>query len=234
MTAPGDSSGEDKDRAPQSSADQTQAAEQPISDAPWASPAGSPVVDYPPPADYPPTQAAPLPDYPPMAGYPPPNPAADYPPSPAAGYPPNPAAGYPPPSPPFGYTPPGYQPYGAAPQGFGDPASYPPPPPPPGPYGSYPGGYYPGPDYGGGYAGGYGAMQQTGTNTMAIISLVSGIVGIFCCVGSVVGIACGMVGINQIKQTREDGFGLAVAGIVISAATLLVYFVAVMFSLGSH
>ncbi|MGV7761806.1 DUF4190 domain-containing protein, partial [Mycobacterium kansasii] len=42
------------------------------------------------------------------------------------------------------------------------------------------------------------------------------------------------VGINQIKQTREDGFGLAVAGIVISAATLLVYFIAVMFSLGSR
>lgn len=213
MTAPGDSSGEGNDSAPQPSSDQTQAAEQPVSDAPWASPSASPVVDYPPPVDYPPTVAAPLPGYQP---------------GPAPGYPPpDPAAAYPPPNPPFGYTPPGYQPYGAAPQGFGGPAPYSPPPPMPGPYGSYPGGYYPGPDYGGGY----GAMQ-TGTNTMAIISLVAAVLGIFCCVGSIVGVVCGTVGINQIKQTREDGFGLAVAGIVISAATLLVYFIAVMFSLG--
>lgn len=225
MTAPGDSSGEAKDTTPQPDFDQTQAAEQPISDAPWASPAASAAVDYPPTMEYPPTQAAPLPGY-----IPPPNPAAGYhpPPSPPIGYmpPPNPAAGYPPPSPPIGYPPPGYQPYGAMPQGFGNPASYPPPP--PSPYGSHPGGYYPGTDYAG-----YGVMQ-TGMNTMAIISLVAGVVGIFCCVGSIAGIACGIVGINQIKQSREDGFGLAVAGIVISAATLLVYFTAMMFSLGSH
>lgn len=213
MTAPGDSSGAGDDHAPEPPSGGTQPAEQPISDAPWASPSSSPEVDYPPPGDYPP--------------------AVDYPPTQAAplpGYPPDPAAGYPPPNPPFGYTPPGYQPYGAAPQGFGGyggPPPYSPPPPMPSPYGSYPGGYYPGPDYGGGY----GAMQ-TGTNTLAIVSLVAGILGIFCCIGSIVGVVCGTIGINQIKQTREDGFGLAVAGIVISAATLLIYFIAVMFSLG--
>ncbi|OBK16152.1 hypothetical protein A5636_04120 [Mycobacterium asiaticum] len=88
-------------------------------------------------------------------------------------------------------------------------------------YGGYPGGYYPG----WGHApGGYGA-PRTGMNTMAIVSLIAGVLGIFCCVGSIVGIVCGTVGLNQIKQTREDGHGLAVSGIVISVATLLFYFV---------
>ncbi|RUP01624.1 MAG: DUF4190 domain-containing protein [Mycobacterium sp.] len=234
MTAPGDSSGQHNDTAQPAPSNQTQAAEQPVSDAPWVAPSSSPAAEYPPPpVDYPPTQEAPLPGYPPdyqpspAPGYSP-NPAPGYPPNPAPGYPPNLAAGYPPPTPPSGYTPP---PYGAAAPGYGNPPPFSPPPPPmPGPYGSPPAGYYPGPDY---YGGGYGSMQ-TGTNTMAIIALVCGIVGVFCCVGSIAGIACGTVAINQIKQTREDGFGLAVAGIVISAATLLVYFIAVMFSLGSH
>lgn len=176
--------------------------------------------DYPPAVDYPPTQAAPLPGYQPSQAPPP------------AGYPPSPAAGYPPPNPPLGYTPPGYQPYGVTPPGlpgYGNAAAYPPPAPMPGPYGSPPVGYYPDLSYGGGY----GAMQA-GTNTMAIVSLVSAIVGVFCCIGAIVGVVCGIVGINQIKQTHEEGFGLAVAGIVISVATMLVYFIAVMFSIGSH
>jgi hypothetical protein len=112
----------------------------------------------------------------------------------------------------------------------------------PGPYGAsppgYPGGYYPPAEYSG-YGAGYGSGSrygaiQAGMNTMAIISLVAGIVGVFCCIGSLVGIVCGTVGLNQIKQTREEGYGLAVAGIVISVATLLVYFVVMMFSMGSR
>ncbi len=178
MTAPGDSTGEGNDRPPEPPSGGSQPAEQPVSDAPWASPSSYPVVDYPPPADYPPSQEGSLPGYP--------DSAADYPPGPAAGYPPDPATSYPPAGyppgpagyPSFGHPPPGYQPYGAPPQGFAGysgPAPFPAPPPMPGPYGAYPGGYHPGPDYGSGY----GAMQ-TGTNTMAIISLVAGIVGVFC------------------------------------------------------
>ncbi|OBJ56874.1 hypothetical protein A9W94_17615 [Mycobacterium asiaticum] len=61
-------------------------------------------------------------------------------------------------------------------------------------------------------------------NTLAITSLVVGILGVFCCVGSIVGVVCGSVALNQIKQTGEGGHGLAVGGIVISVATLLFYF----------
>jgi hypothetical protein len=167
----------------------------------------------PPPADQTPAQAGQdAPSAPPGAEPPPTAPASGYPPPP---YPPPPyPPGYPPPS---GYSPPGYQ----EPSGYGSP-SYPPGPPeynapyPPG-YGQpYPGGY-PAPDY----AGNYG-QRRSGTNTLAIASLVTSCVGLLCGIGSIVGIALGAVALNQIKQTRQEGYGLAVAGIVVGVATLVV------------
>ena len=65
---------------------------------------------------------------------------------------------------------------------------------------------------------------------MAIVSLVSSLVGVLCCVGSIVGIVLGIIALNEIKRTRQDGYGLAVAGIVVGVATLIVYLVLIMFS----
>ncbi|GBE64310.1 hypothetical protein MFM001_07720 [Mycobacterium sp. MFM001] len=99
------------------------------------------------------------------------------------------------------------------------PPGYPPPMPPQ--YGGPQGGY---PEY----AGGYG--EQPGTNTLAIASLVASLIGLLCGIGSIVGIVLGTVAVNQIKQTREQGYGLAVAGIVVGIATLvvsLIFFVTV-------
>jgi hypothetical protein len=132
--------------------------------------------------------------------------------------------------PPTGYAQPGYQ----QPSSYGGPAYPPIPAPygaPPGGYGppSYPGGYYPGPDY----LGGYGAIQP-GMNTMAMISLISSLVGIVCCIGSIVAIVLGTMALNEIKRTRDDGYGLAVAGIVIGIATMVVYLVLIMFSAHSR
>lgn len=92
----------------------------------------------------------------------------------------------------------------------------------PPPYGGSPGGYYPEP----GYLDGYGP-----SHTMALVSLISALVGVLCCIGSIVGIVFGAIAINQIKQTREEGYGLAVAGIVIGIATLLVYMIAGIFAI---
>ncbi len=80
------------------------------------------------------------------------------------------------------------------------------------PYGmSYPGGLYGQYDYGG-----YGAIQQRGTNGMAIGALVSAIAGaLFCGVPSIVGAILGHVALNQIKQTGEEGRGMALAGVII-------------------
>ena len=113
--------------------------------------------------------------------------------------------GYPPPPPPPAYG--GYPPYG--PPAGADP--YP------------PIGYAPPPEYGAPYPTGYGyPAQQAGTNSLAIFSLVASVVGLLCGVGSIVGIVLGAIAISQIKKTRQGGYGLAVAGIVVGVASLVI------------
>ncbi|BCQ08182.1 DUF4190 domain-containing protein [Mycobacterium heckeshornense] len=161
---------------------------------------------------------------------------------PSSGFEAPPPPGYPPPAyPPPSFQQPGYPPPGSPPTGYGAPpgyqnasgygASYPPVPP---EYGSSAGGYgqpypggYPGPDY----AGGYGPPPRPGTNTLAIVSLVSSFIGLLCGIGSIVGIVLGAVALNQIKQTRQEGYGLAVAGIVVGVATLLVSLIITIYAL---
>jgi Domain of unknown function (DUF4190) len=165
-------------------------------------------------------------------------PEADYPPPayPTPGYAPEYESGYASPYPPVPPTP-GYEPpigYEQPPVYGGTP--YPPPPPPfggpPAGYGppGYPGGYYPTPDYRGGY-GPQGPMP--GTNPLAIASLVASFTGFLCCIGSIVAMVLGAIALDQIKRTRQEGFGLAVAGIVIGVATLVVMLVIVLFALRS-
>ena len=146
-----------------------------------------PPTDYQQPG-YPPPAYPPPPDYPPPPSYP--TPGAQQP-------------GYPPPYPdPSTYG--GQSNYGAP--------SYPPPPPPP--YGTTPG-YPPPSSYPAtGYSGGYG-QPQAETNQFAIWSLVASLVGLVCCIGSIVGIVLGVLALNQIKETRQGGHGLAVAGIAV-------------------
>ena len=161
----------------------------------------------PPPAYTPPGYEAP--SYPQQQGYPnfpPPDytPPTEYPAHGGAqpGYPPPPypgppgygAGSYPPPQ--YGTPPPGYTP------------------PPPG-YGPLPTGY-PASEYSA-----YGPPAQK-TNSMAIASLVASCIGFLCWLGSIAGIVLGIVALNQIKQTREGGHGLAVAGIAIGAVSLIV------------
>ena len=176
-----------------------------------------PQAPEPPDAPAPPGYEAP-PSYPPPSGYPPPS----YPPP---GYTPPPS--YPPPgySDQSGYGPPSYSPpppqYGEAPQG------YPPP--------SYPQSGYGGPDY----SGGYGQPQQS-TNPLAIWSLVASILGVVFLIvcysgvlGAIVGIVLGVVALNQIKQTKQNGQGLAIAGIVVGALTLLLAIPLVIVGVGT-
>jgi drug/metabolite transporter (DMT)-like permease len=79
--------------------------------------------------------------------------------------------------------------------------------------------------------GGYG--EQPGTNTLAIASLVASLVGLLCGIGSIVGIVLGTVAVNQIKQTREQGYGLAIAGIVVGIATLVISLI-LFITVGMH
>ena len=108
--------------------------------------------------------------------------------------------------PPGSYPPPGYPPppgYGQPPPGYGQPPpgygqpGYPPPPP------GYPG---------------YGASQ--GTNGFAIASIVCA----FLC--SPLGLIFGFIARSQIRQSRQGGDGLALAGIIISGVFLAISIIA--------
>jgi drug/metabolite transporter (DMT)-like permease len=95
------------------------------------------------------------------------------------------------------------------------------------------GGYYPPPDY----LGGWGPAQpvpRPGTNGLAIASLVTALIGFFCCIGSIVAIVLGTIALDRIKRTREEGFGLAVAGIVLGVTGLVVALIFWIFAMRLH
>ncbi len=76
----------------------------------------------------------------------------------------------------------------------------------------------------------YGAPAQGGTNTLAILSLV------FAFVFNLAGIVLGHMALKQIRETNEQGRGLAVAGLVISyislAASVLVFGIMILGFIG--
>lgn len=64
---------------------------------------------------------------------------------------------------------------------------------------------------------------------MAIASLVCSLASPLCCsVLSLVGIILGVVALNQIKQTGEQGRGLALAGIIIGVALVVLTAIALV------
>lgn len=103
--------------------------------------------------------------------------------------------------------------------------AYPPPPsPPPGTYPPPPPIYAPPPEFGVGYPGGYGwpATPPPGNNPLAVFALVSSLVGLLCGVGSVIGIVLGVIALNQVKRSGQQGRGLAIAGIAVGAVSLII------------
>ncbi|WP_295789886.1 DUF4190 domain-containing protein [uncultured Microbacterium sp.] len=75
-----------------------------------------------------------------------------------------------------------------------------------------------------GYAsGGYGYAMPARTNTLAIVSLIASIVGVFVLpvIGQIVGIVTGHMSLSQIKARAEKGRGLAIAGLIVGYVTLL-------------
>jgi hypothetical protein len=87
------------------------------------------------------------------------------------------------------------------------------------PYGAYPQPGYPQPYPG--YAQPYPVSR--GTNTMAILALVFGILV------APLGLVFGFVARSQIKKTGEDGDGLALAGIIIGGIFTLLFIAYVVF-----
>lgn len=83
------------------------------------------------------------------------------------------------------------------------------------------------------------------TNVLAIVSLVSSLVGMFLLplIGSVAGVITGHISLRQLKTSGEGGHGIALAGtiigwvgvglIVLVGVPLLIFFVTVVLSAGA-
>lgn len=87
---------------------------------------------------------------------------------------------------------------------------------------------YANPHYGNApYAGGYQAPAST--NTLAIVSLVLGILGLtfIPLLASVCAVVCGHIARGQIKRTGEGGSGFATAGLVIGYVSIALFVVIV-------
>lgn len=65
------------------------------------------------------------------------------------------------------------------------------------------------------------APTSAKTNAMAIVSLVTSILGI-----SLVGVITGHIAMSQIKKTGEQGNGLAVAGLIIGYIGTVLWLIA--------
>jgi hypothetical protein len=105
-------------------------------------------------------------------------------------------------------------------------------PPPPAPSGTAPYGPLPPqfgappligtPGYPPAYPYGYGyPPQQGGTNGMAIAAMVCGICGFVCLVPGLVGIILGIVSLPQAKRNGQNGKGMAITGIAMGAAWIV-------------
>lgn len=158
---------------------------------------------------------------------------------PASAAPASEAPAYAPPAyPPPAYGAPAGSPYGGpAGSPYGTPAPSPYGAPAPSPYGAqYPVQTTPGAPPVASY--GYGAYPPKRTNGLAIASMILSIVGfiwILPFLGGLIGAIMGHFALGQIKNTGEDGRGMALAGIIVGWAgvALIVAFVALLVIIGA-
>ncbi|HEX7321754.1 MAG TPA: DUF4190 domain-containing protein [Mycobacterium sp.] len=109
------------------------------------------------------------------------------------------------------------------------PAGYPAPPPYPGGPPPYPGGPppYPSPPFGypqgpGGYDP-YGRPLVAGTNGLAVGSLVCSVAGLLCGLSAIAGVILGAIAMQQTKRTGQQGYALALTGVITGAVLLLLW-----------
>ena len=108
------------------------------------------------------------------------------------------------PEPPDGFEP---QPLDYPPDAGLPPPVYPPP---------YPGYYQPHPAY--------PPPRPAGTNSKAIAALVTSLAGLVCCgLPAIVGLILGLVAMRETKRNGQDGYGLAVAAVVVSTLIMVGY-----------
>ncbi|MGI5167322.1 DUF4190 domain-containing protein [Spirillospora sp. CA-253888] len=127
---------------------------------------------------------------------------------------------------PYGQQPYGEQPsYGESQSPYGQQPYGTQPPPSTSPYGGYGNAPYGDQSSYGGAPYGYGSQPASGsTNTMAIASLVCGIVGLFLCGPvSLAAIVLGHMSLGRIKRSGEGGRGLAMGGLILGYIALVIW-----------
>ena len=80
---------------------------------------------------------------------------------------------------------------------------------------------------------GYGYPVPPKSQTNAIVSLVLSVVGFATCgVTSIVGVIFGHIAMGKIKRGEEDGYGMALAGIIVGYVVIVGYLLFVLFYIG--
>ncbi|MCP1121796.1 DUF4190 domain-containing protein, partial [Robbsia andropogonis] len=64
------------------------------------------------------------------------------------------------------------------------------------------------------------------TNSLAIVSLVLSIAGLFTFVTAIAGVICGHIALGQVKRTGEQGQGLALGGVIAGYVVIGLYVIA--------
>lgn len=91
-----------------------------------------------------------------------------------------------------------------------------------------------------GYGGYPGQQPKTGTNGLAIASLVCGILAIplACLIGMfsiplpIAALVMGIIGMKQTKQTGQQGYGMALAGTILGGVVLVLVVILVIIGIG--
>jgi len=83
------------------------------------------------------------------------------------------------------------------------------------------------------------AGQWPKTSSFAMAGLIFGILSLTCfccCPFNILGLVCSLIGLSQINRhpERYEGRGLAIAGLILSAASLVLGFGLVLFNLALH
>ena len=69
----------------------------------------------------------------------------------------------------------------------------------------------------------YAASPASTTNTLAIVSLVLSIAGLFTFVTAIGGVVCGHIALGQTRRTGEEGQGFALGGIITGYVVIGLY-----------
>ena len=85
---------------------------------------------------------------------------------------------------------------------------------------------YPPPPYPGpaapGYYQPYSPQKPQGTNGKAIAALVTSVAGLVCCgLPAIAGIVLGIMAMRETRASGQDGYGLALAGVIIGSLVVL-------------